>query len=101
MNDDELIAFNPILADAFARFVDKDPLNNGMMTEIVAASVKGGIPPEKIYALIKTGRILTADNMQFLSEVDVQEWQDAAEESRGQPGQSCFFLRDAMRSVAD
>jgi len=39
-----------------------------------------GIPPEKIYAFEKTGRIVTEENMKFLSAADLKEWQDAIDE---------------------
>ncbi len=48
--------------------------------EIVIAGLKTGAAPEKIYATIKTGRMLTKDNMQFLTPAEIQEWADAAEE---------------------
>jgi hypothetical protein len=50
------------------------------MQTIVAAAIKTGAAPEKIYATIKTGRMLTTMNMKFLSEADIKEWGDAAEE---------------------
>jgi hypothetical protein len=37
--------------------------------------------------MIKTGRMLTEYNMQFLSEADIKEWSDAAEEYRRLAGQ--------------
>lgn len=51
-----------------------------VMREIVVAGLKTGAAPEKIYATIKTGRMLTEHNMQFLSPAEIQEWADAAEE---------------------
>jgi hypothetical protein len=81
MTDDALLAFNPILKEAFDRYVDKsDPFVLDMMRQIVAAAIKTGAAPEKIYATIKTGRMLTKENMKFLSEADIKEWGDAAEE---------------------
>jgi hypothetical protein len=81
MSDDALLAFNPILSAAFDKYVDKsDPFTRDLMKEIVAAAVKTGAAPEKIYATIKTGRLLTTANMQFLSKADIKEWSDAAAE---------------------
>jgi hypothetical protein len=81
MSDDALLAFNPILKSAFDKYVDKsDPFTRDLMKEIVAAAVKTGVAPEKIYATIKTGRLLTTANMQFLSKADIKEWEDAARE---------------------
>ena len=84
MSDDQLIAFNPILAKAFAEFAAK---NDDVWRTIVAAAIKTGASPEKIYAMIKTGRMLTEYNMQFLSEADIKAWSDAAEEYRRLAGQ--------------
>ncbi len=47
------------------------------LREIVIAGLKTGAAPEKIYATIKTGRMLTKDNMQFLTPAEIQEWADA------------------------
>jgi len=83
MNSEELIQFNPILAKALAdvEAVNRDPhVPKEILRELVATAVKAGISPDKIYAVIKTGRILTIDNMKFLSENDIKEWQDAARE---------------------
>jgi hypothetical protein len=81
MSDDALLSFNPILKSAFDKYVDKsDPFTRDLMKQLVAAAVKTGAAPEKIYAMIKTGRMLTTANMQFLSKADIKEWQDAARE---------------------
>jgi hypothetical protein len=81
MSDDALLSFNPILKSAFDKYVDKnDPFTRDLMKQIVAAALKTGAAPEKIYATIKTGRLLTTENMQFLSKADIDEWGDAAEE---------------------
>ena len=78
MSDDALLSFNPILS---TKYVDKsDPFTRDLMKQLVAAAVKTGTAPEKIYATIKTGRMLTTANMQFLSKADIKEWQDAARE---------------------
>jgi hypothetical protein len=53
---------------------------NEYLRELVAVSVKVGILPDKIYAMIKTGRILTNDNMKLLSKADIKEWQDSCHE---------------------
>jgi hypothetical protein len=83
MTDDELVKFNPILAKAFDHFVAKNhPEVSGYMRYIVAAAVKVGADPEKIYATIITGRMLTTENMKFLSKAEIKEWQDAGEEYR-------------------
>jgi hypothetical protein len=79
MSDDALLSFNPILKSAFDKYVDKnDPSTRDLTKQIVAAAIKTGVEPEKIYATIKTGRMLTT--MKILSEADIKEWGDAAEE---------------------
>jgi hypothetical protein len=83
MNNDDLIQFNPILAKAPAdvEAADSNPnFNKEILRELVAAAIKTGMPPDKIYAVIKTGRILTFENMKFLSNDEIDEWQDAARE---------------------
>lgn len=83
MNNDDLIQFNPILAKALAdvEAADSNPnFNKEILRELVAVAIKTGMPPDKIYAVIKTGRILTFENMKFLSNDEIDEWQDAARE---------------------
>jgi len=48
--------------------------------EILAAMVEVGINPAVVYAVKKTGRIVTAHNQQFLSKEELDEWQDAVKE---------------------
>jgi hypothetical protein len=43
---------------------------------LIGEGVRAGVSPDKIYAMIKTGRILTRENMKLLHE-GRQEWQDA------------------------
>jgi len=50
--------------------------------------VRPALPPEKIYATVKTGRMLTKDNIQFLTPAEIQEWADAAEEYKMLAGAS-------------
>jgi hypothetical protein len=83
MNNDDLIQFNPILAKALAdvEAADSNPnFTKEILRELVAVAIKTGMPPDKIYAVIKTGRILTFENMKFLSNDEIDEWQDAARE---------------------
>jgi len=83
MNNDDLIQFNPILAKALADVEAADSnsnFNKEILRELVAVAIKTGMPPDKIYAVIKTGRILTFENMKFLSNDEIDEWQDAARE---------------------
>ena len=75
--------FNPLIAKAFTQFEsENDARTTTVMREIVVAGLKTGAAPEKVYATIKTGRMLTKDNMQFLTPAEIQEWADAVEEYR-------------------
>jgi hypothetical protein len=38
------------------------------------------MPPAIVYAMNKTGRIVTEDNSQFLTDAELQEWNDAVDE---------------------
>jgi hypothetical protein len=51
-----------------------------MMGQILSAGGQSGIRPELIYAMRKTGRIVTESNQYLLTDEDLQEWQDAIEE---------------------
>ena len=80
MNADDLIGFNPILAKAMAQAEKKDPYSHELLKMIVAACIGAGAEPEKIYATIKTGRMLTKDNMKSLTDADLKEWSGACRE---------------------
>lgn len=77
MNRNELIQFNPILAKALAENKDHP---QEVLEELVAALVRVGAEPSKIYATIKTGRMLTEQNMKLLTKADLKEWRDACRE---------------------
>lgn len=87
MDNDELIRFNPILAKALAK-AEKEHSQEGsagkaaieFLREFVALAVKTGTEPATIYATIKTGRIVTNENMKLLTKADIKEWQDATRE---------------------
>jgi integrase len=51
-----------------------------MTGQILSAAGKAGVRPELIYAMRKTGRIVTESNQQLLTDDELQEWQDAIEE---------------------
>ena len=83
MSDEDLVEFNPILAKAFDQFAaNNHPEVSSYMRSIVAICVKAGADPEKIYATIKTCRMLTHENMHLLSKADLDEWREAMEEYR-------------------
>jgi len=59
MTEDELLHFNPLIAKAFTQFEsENDARTTTVMREIVVAGLKTSAAPEKIYATIKTGRML-------------------------------------------
>jgi hypothetical protein len=81
MNIEELINFNPILARAMVEAEKKcNPAMREVFREIVAALIRTGAEPEKIYATIKTGRLLTKQNLKHLTKADLKEWADAGQE---------------------
>jgi hypothetical protein len=84
MNEQELIQFNPILAGALAKVEqeNREARNSpkGFLRSLVASCLKAGLAPEKIFAVIKTGRVLTERNFKFLSKEDIKEWEDACDE---------------------
>ncbi len=81
MNNDELIRFNPILAKALAETETAEPPEAApYLRELVALCVKTGVRPSVIYAMIKTGRMVTQQNMKLLSKSDLKEWRDAYDE---------------------
>jgi DNA-binding transcriptional regulator YhcF (GntR family) len=51
-----------------------------MTGQILSAAGKAAVRPELIYAMRKTGRIVTESNQQLLTDDELQEWQDAIEE---------------------
>jgi hypothetical protein len=51
-----------------------------MMIEFLDAASRAGIRPEIIYAMKKTGRMVTEANRRLLADEDLQEWQDAINE---------------------
>lgn len=87
MDTNELVNFNPVLGKAFAQAEKESAEKRGVwremieyLREFVALGVKTGLEPSKIYAIIKTGRILTEENMNLLTKADIKEWQDACRE---------------------
>jgi hypothetical protein len=54
----------------------------------VQAAGASGIDPALVYARNKTGRIVTEQNMRFLTDADTQEWSDAVDEYHQMIGSS-------------
>jgi hypothetical protein len=46
------------------------------------AAGDSGIDPAIVYAMNKTGRIVTETNVHFLTDAELQEWNDAVDEYR-------------------
>jgi hypothetical protein len=84
MTENELIQSNPILAEALAKVEreNREARNSpkGFLRSLVARCLEAGMAPEKIFAVIKTGRVLTERNLKFLSREDIKEWVDACNE---------------------
>lgn len=55
---------------------------------IVQAMQAANIRGELIYAYQKTGRLVTDDNLEFLTDEELKEWEDAIEEYRNAPQRS-------------
>ena len=54
------------------------PLNtDAAFDEITAIAGEVGVRPQIIYAMKKTGRIVTEKNKQFLTPAELKEWNDA------------------------
>jgi hypothetical protein len=49
-------------------------------SSLLQAAGDSGIDPALVYAMNKTGRIVTQQNMRFLTDADLQEWNDAVDE---------------------
>jgi hypothetical protein len=49
---------------------------------VVLAAGDSGIDPAIVYAMNKTGRMVTEANLEFLSDWELQEWNDAVNEFR-------------------
>ncbi len=47
---------------------------------LVQAAGESGMDPALVYAMNKTGRIVTEQNMRFLTDADIEEWNDAVDE---------------------
>jgi hypothetical protein len=47
---------------------------------LVQAAGESGMDPALVYAMNKTGRIVTEQNLRFLTDADLREWDDAIDE---------------------
>jgi uncharacterized protein (TIGR02391 family) len=57
---------------------------------------KAGIPEDKIYAFVKTRRILSEANVQYLDDEDIQEWNDAISEFKRLKNKNKNLIEQAL-----
>lgn len=62
------------------------PIDPGVLRQEVAqAAREAGLDPALIYAMEKTGLIVTQENMDLLTDEELEEWESALDEYRGLP----------------
>jgi hypothetical protein len=74
---DDPLFFNP--ETAVPEFLGGEALEE-IWRSLVQVAGESGLDPALVYAMNKTGRIVTEHNMQFLTDADLQEWNDAIDE---------------------
>ncbi len=57
-----------------------DESHEEVWKSLLQAAGDSGIDPAIVYAMNKTGRIVTETNVQFLTDAELQEWNDAVDE---------------------
>ena len=57
-----------------------DESTDEIWKSLLQAAGDSGIDPAIVYAMNKTGRIVTETNVHFLSDAELQEWNDAVNE---------------------
>lgn len=57
-----------------------DESTDEVWKSLLQAAGDSGIDPAIVYAMNKTGRIVTETNLEFLTDSDLQEWNDAVDE---------------------
>ena len=57
-------------------------LGEQIWKSLLEAAGNSGIDPAIVYAMDKTGRIVTEANLEFLTDSELQEWNDAVNEYR-------------------
>ena len=67
---------NPILSAALAQTLADNPSLREITYEIIGIQLKLGMPPEAIYAFIKTGCVLTPQNAGTFSLTEMEDWQN-------------------------
>jgi hypothetical protein len=74
---DDPLFFDPVASTP--QFLS-DESQGAMWNSLLQAAGDAGIDPALIYAMNKTGRIITEDNARFLTDAELQEWNDAVTE---------------------
>jgi hypothetical protein len=74
---DEPIFFDP---DADTPQFQSEESITALWEQMLVVAKKANIPPELLYAMRKTGRIVTAENMQHLTQEELDEWNAAIDE---------------------
>src|SRR5215471_2989120 len=74
---DDPLFFNP--ESAVPEFLGGEALEE-IWRSLVQVAGESGLDPALVYAMNKTGRIVTEHNMQFPTDADLQEWNDAIDE---------------------
>jgi|SRR5580700_4719474 hypothetical protein len=59
-----------------------DESTDEIWKSLLQAAGDSGIDPAIVYAMNKTGRIVTETNVHFLTDAELQEWNDAVDEYR-------------------
>ena len=59
-----------------------DESTDEMWKSLLQAAGNSGIDPAIVYAMNKTGRIVAEANLEFLTDSELQEWNDAVNEYR-------------------
>lgn len=74
---DDPLFFDPSVA--VPQFLS-DESTDEIWKSLLHAAGDSGIEPAIVYAMNKTGRIVTETNVQFLTDAELQEWNDAVDE---------------------
>ena len=74
---DDPLFFDPSVA--VPQFLS-DESTDEIWKRLLQAAGDSGIDPAIVYAMNKTGRMVTEANLEFLSDWELQEWNDAVDE---------------------
>lgn len=68
-----------ILENRLFPYMEKES-EHELFSRMIRDCRKAGIPEHKIYAFVKTQRLLSEKNIKYLNEEEIQEWNDAIDE---------------------